>query len=93
VTDDKMKTTVDINERINEAIENIRPYLQADGGDVRVVGINKDNYLEIELLGACKTCAMAAMTMKAGVEEVIRRAAPKIAGVVTINVPQEHLTG
>jgi len=93
VTSDKMKTTVDINKRINEAIENIRPYLQADGGDVRVVGINKDNFLEIELLGACKTCAMAAMTMRSGVEEVIRRAAPKIAGVVAINVPQEHLTG
>jgi len=88
-----METTIDINKRINEVLENIRPYLQADGGDVRVVGINKDNFLEIELLGACKTCTMSAMTMRSGVEEVIMRAAPKIAGVIAVNVPQGHLTG
>ena len=67
----------DLEERIEFALTNIRSYLETDGGDVRVVEIKKDTVF-IELLGNCGTCPMSAMTLKAGVEEAIKREAPEI---------------
>lgn len=72
-------------ERIEKALDNIRPYLKADGGNVRVLDI-KDNTLKLELLGACGTCPMSSMTLKAGVEESIIRAVPEIKKVEAINI-------
>ena len=78
----------DIKERIEFALTNIRPYLEADGGDVRVVEIKKDTIF-IELLGNCGTCPMSAMTLKAGVEEAIKREAPEIMHVEALNLIHE----
>jgi Fe-S cluster biogenesis protein NfuA len=74
------------------ALDKIRPYLEADGGDVKIVEINDDNVVMIELLGACGSCPMSTMTMKAGVEEAVKRAVPEIKSVEAINItPLEYL--
>lgn len=74
-----------LHKRIEEALDSIRPYLEADGGNVEVVEITEDQTLKIALKGACKTCNMSQMTMKAGIEETIRRAVPEIKSVVSVN--------
>ena len=72
-------------ERVEEALEKIRPFLLADGGDVKVLEITDDGVVRLELLGACGTCPMSPMTMKAGVEEAIKREIPEITGVEAVN--------
>ena len=74
------------------ALDKIRPYLEADGGDVKIVEISDDNVVMIELLGACGSCPMSTMTLKAGVEEAIKREVPEIKSVEAINItPLEFL--
>jgi Fe-S cluster biogenesis protein NfuA len=76
----------DLSQRVEEALDQIRPYLQADGGNVSLVEITEDNIVRVELLGACKSCSMSMMTMKAGIEESIKRAVPEIKGVESVNL-------
>ncbi|MFY9310050.1 MAG: NifU family protein [Bacteroidia bacterium] len=76
----------DLKIKVEEALEQIRPYLQADGGNVSLLEITKDKVVKLELLGACKSCSMSAMTLKAGIEESIKRVAPEVTGVEAINV-------
>ena len=76
---------VDLKAKVEEALEQIRPYLKADGGNVTLIEITDDKIVKLELLGACISCAMSAMTMKSGIEESIMRAAPEIKGVVAVN--------
>ncbi|MBU2916290.1 MULTISPECIES: NifU family protein [Reichenbachiella] len=71
--------------RINQAIANIRPYLEADGGDVRVLDVDDDFVVHVELLGACESCPMSPMTMKAGIEEAIKRMAPEVTAIKAKN--------
>ena len=73
-------------EQIEEALDSIRPYLEADGGNVRVVELKEDMVLKLELLGNCGSCPMSTMTLKAGVEEAIKKAIPEIKKVVAVNV-------
>ena len=73
-------------EKIEEALEKIRPFLLEDGGDVKVLEVTDDLVVKLELLGACGTCPMSPMTMKAGVEEAIRREIPEITGVEAVNI-------
>jgi Fe-S cluster biogenesis protein NfuA len=70
--------------RVETALESIRPYLHADGGDVRIVDITEENIVQLELQGNCSSCSMSVMTLKAGVEEAIRKAVPEIKGVVAV---------
>ena len=77
---------IEITKKVEEALEQIRPYLLADGGNVSLVEITKDKIVKLELLGACKSCSMSMMTMKAGIEESIKRVAPEITGVEAVNV-------
>jgi Fe-S cluster biogenesis protein NfuA len=72
--------------KVEDALEVIRPYLQADGGNVSLVEITKDKIVRLELLGACKSCSMNMMTLKAGIEESIKRYAPEIKGVEAVNL-------
>ena len=76
----------DLTARVETALEQIRPYLQADGGDVSLVEITDDYIVRLELQGACKSCSMSMMTMKAGIEESIKRIAPEIKSVQAINL-------
>lgn len=73
-------------EKINQAIDNIRPYLEADGGDVRVLDIDEDYVVHVELLGACGSCPMSPMTMKAGIEEAVKRVAPQVTAIKAVNI-------
>ena len=74
-----------LHKKVEEALDTIRPYLEADGGNVEVVEITEGNILKLELIGACKTCNMSQMTMKAGIEETIRRAVPEIKEIISVN--------
>ncbi|MEM7515206.1 MAG: NifU family protein [Bacteroidota bacterium] len=71
--------------KIETALDSIREYLKSDGGDVKVHGLREDMILEVELLGNCEACSMSNMTMKAGIEQVIKRSIPEIVGVEAIN--------
>jgi Fe-S cluster biogenesis protein NfuA len=72
--------------RVEEALTAIRPYLEADGGDVRVVEITDRQVVRIELMGACGSCPMSTMTLKAGVEEAIKRFVPEVLAVEAVNL-------
>ena len=76
---------MDVLDRIENALDSIRPYLEADGGNVRVLDLN-DGLLRLELLGACGNCPMSTMTLKAGVEEAVKKAVPEVTTVEAINV-------
>lgn len=75
-----------LNEKIESALDSIRPYLEADGGNVKIVELTEDMVLKLELMGACSSCPMSTMTLKAGVEEAIKRAIPEITRVEAVNV-------
>lgn len=72
--------------RIDQAINNIRPYLEADGGDVKVLDVDDDFVVQVELLGACEACPMSPMTMKAGIEEAVKRVAPEVKSINAVNI-------
>ncbi len=76
----------DITTRIEDALESLRPFLKADGGDVKLLEITDDMIVKIEFLGACKSCSMNVMTFKAGIEEAIRKAAPEVTAVEAVNL-------
>lgn len=77
----------ELSRRIDLALEELRPFLRSDGGNIRVVDVKEDLTVEVELQGACAHCAQAAMTMKAGVEEAVRRAVPEVTKVIAVNMP------
>lgn len=81
----------DLIQRIKLALTELRPYLESDGGDIRLLDLDADMNVRVELHGACASCSQAAMTMKAGVEEVIRRAVPEVKSVVAVNMPNNTL--
>ncbi len=76
----------EIIHRVESALDSIRPYLMADGGNVRVIEVNEDNILRLEFVGACGNCPMSTMTFKAGVEEAIKRAVPEIVTIEVVNL-------
>ena len=76
----------ELREQIEFALDTIRPYLEADGGNVRIVELTDDMVLKIEMMGSCGTCPMSTMTLKAGVEEAIKRAIPEIVRVEAVNL-------
>jgi Fe-S cluster biogenesis protein NfuA len=71
-------------QRVEQALESVRPYLRSDGGDVRIHAIHDDCSVELELMGSCESCSMSHMTMKAGLEEAIKKAAPEVIRVSAI---------
>lgn len=72
----------EIKSKVLDALEQLRPFLHADGGDMELVDITDDNTVVVKLLGACSDCSMSMMTLKAGLEEAIKRAAPEVKEVV-----------
>jgi Fe-S cluster biogenesis protein NfuA len=79
--------TVHLNqlEQVEKALENIRPYLHADGGDVHIQHISDDGVVTVELMGNCSDCKISHMTLKAGIEQAIVQAVPGIRSVVALN--------
>ena len=82
-----------IIQKIQEALTQIRPYLEADGGDVSLIEISDDYIAKVQLHGACKDCSMSMMTLKAGVEESIKRAVPEIKSVVAVTAKKTEAVG
>jgi Fe-S cluster biogenesis protein NfuA len=74
--------------RIEKALDQIRPYLEADGGNVKVLELTEEMVLKLELLGDCGACSMSTMTMKAGIEQAIKREVPEIQSVIAVNMVQ-----
>ena len=79
----------ELHKRVEEAINQIRPYLEADGGDVLLLEVTDEFVVKLKLLGACKTCSMSMMTLKAGIEETIKRAVPEIRSVEAVREIEE----
>ncbi len=80
-----MAQNPELVKKVEGVIDQIRPYLEADGGNIRFVEITDDNIVNVELLGACGSCPMSQMTLKAGVEQAVRKAVPEIKAVEAIN--------
>ncbi|HEY3429257.1 MAG TPA: NifU family protein [Cyclobacteriaceae bacterium] len=83
-----MNTTATVDEltqKIEASLDSIRPYLVADGGNVKVTEVTEDHVVKLEFVGACGNCPMSTMTFKAGVEEAIKRAVPEIQRIEVIN--------
>ncbi|HXC05211.1 MAG TPA: NifU family protein [Bacteroidia bacterium] len=76
----------DLISRVEEALQQIRPYLEKDGGNVSLLDISDDFVVSLELQGACKSCSMSMMTLKAGIEETIMRSVPEIKSVIAVNM-------
>lgn len=76
-----------IRSRVEKALEKIRPYLVADGGDISIVEITDDMVVRVEMHGACNGCPFSMQTLKAGVEMAVRNEVPEITQVVDINAP------
>lgn len=74
-----------MKDRIIKALDGIRPYLKADGGDVELVNVTEDGIVQVKLLGACSSCPMSQMTLRAGVERALIREVPGIRRVEAVN--------
>ncbi len=72
-------------ERVDEALNSVRPHLAVDGGNVEVVEVTEDKVVRIKWLGTCENCSMTLMTMKAGIEQAIMGRIPEIIGVEAVN--------
>lgn len=75
----------ELRDEIEEALDTIRPYLMADGGSVRLLNVTSDYVVELELLGACGSCPMSTMTLRAGIEQALKRSVPKVKRVEAVN--------
>ncbi len=76
-----------LQDRVEQALADIRPFLQKDGGDITLEELIDQKVARVKLHGACSSCSMSPMTMKTGVEEAIKKAAPEIQEVEAINMP------
>lgn len=73
------------NDKVAEVIESIRPMLQNDGGDIELVGTDQDNNVKVRLQGACRGCPGAAMTLKMGVERLLKERVPEVKQVISVD--------
>lgn len=74
-----------LEEKVKDTIESIRGALQSHGGDVELVGIDDDNTVKVRLQGACQGCPGAAMTMKQGIEKILKEKVPEVKEVVAVD--------
>ena len=81
----KANTEKTLEEKVQDTIESIRGSLQSHGGDVELVGIDEDNTVKVRLQGACQGCPGAAMTMKMGIESILKEKVPEIKEVIAVD--------
>jgi Fe-S cluster biogenesis protein NfuA len=74
-----------IVKKINESIEQLRPFLHADGGDMEFVDLTEDLIVQVRLLGSCSDCSMSHMTMRVGLEEALKKVAPEVQSVQAVD--------
>ena len=77
-------TSLEIRHNVEKALEEIRPFLQSDGGDITLISIEEDKFVKVQLEGACTNCSVNQMTLKSGVEMTIKKYAPQIEKVVSV---------
>ncbi len=75
----------EVKKRVELALEKIRPYLIADGGNIELINVTEDYKAEVQLTGACHGCPFSLQTLKAGVEMAVKKEVPEIVEVVDIN--------
>ena len=80
-----LETETSLVQKIEKGLAEIRPYLESDGGDISLVEVSPDMVVKVQLHGACQSCNVNQMTLKAGVEQTIKKYAPEIKGVVNID--------
>jgi Fe-S cluster biogenesis protein NfuA len=73
-----------MREQVQAILDEIRPSLNADGGDIELVNVKEGGVVEVKLTGACQGCPMAAMTLKMGVERLLKEKLPEVTEVVTV---------
>ena len=76
----------ELEKKVKNVLEQIRPYLQSDGGDIRFVNMTEDNVVNVELTGACGSCPYSIITLKNGVETAIKKAIPDVKSVEAVNI-------
>jgi Fe-S cluster biogenesis protein NfuA len=76
----------ELTKKIEASLDSIRPYLKADGGNVKVSEVTPEHVVRLEFMGTCGNCSMSTMTFKAGVEAAIRRDVPEVKGIEVINL-------
>lgn len=76
----------ELESKVKNVIDQIRPYLQADGGDIKFLELTEENVVNVELQGSCGSCPFSRMTLKNGVEEAVKRALPEIQSVEAVNI-------
>ncbi len=73
-----------MKERVQEVLQQVRPALQADGGDVELVDVTNDGIVSVRLTGACGSCPMSTMTLKMGIERTLKEKLPEVKEVVQV---------
>ena len=87
MTESDIKSKIEeLTDRVEVALNSIRPYLQADGGDVKVLSISSEHKLTLEFMGNCGNCRMSTMTFKAGIEEAVIKSVPEIKSIEVVNL-------
>ncbi len=81
--DNQIKT--DFLQKIENALDTIRPHLELDGGNVAVVDLTDDMIVQIKWMGNCSACSMSSMTMRTGIEETLKNKVPEVKGVIALN--------
>jgi Fe-S cluster biogenesis protein NfuA len=76
----------ELTTKVENSLNSIRPYLEADGGNVRIAEVTAENVVTLEFVGACSSCPMSTMTFKAGVEEAILKSVPEVTKIEVINL-------
>ena len=75
----------EITRKVNSAIDTVRPYLVADGGDVDLIDITDDFIVKVKLTGACNGCPFSLMTLKAGIEQAVRKNLPQLKELIAVD--------
>ena len=85
-SDEKTSTaeTATVNQKVSEALEELKPWLQADGGDVELVEVTDEGLVKVRLTGACGGCPMREMTLKSGIGRVLKQKVPEVTDVVAV---------
>ena len=73
-----------LQEKVQDALEKVRPSLQADGGDVQLVEVSDSGVVKVRLMGACQGCAMSQMTLKMGIEKILKQNIPEVSSVESV---------
>lgn len=73
-----------LRDKVEASLQKVRPSLQADGGDVELVDVGDDGIVKLRLTGACKGCPMSQMTLKMGIEKVLKKEIPEVVGVQSV---------